>query len=89
MKAVVSVLGKDHKGIIAKVSTALFEEGVNILDITQTIMQSQFFTMVMVVELPDDIGIGHIQDRMNELSKQVNVEITIRHEDIFNSMHKV
>ena len=89
MKAVVSVLGKDHKGIIAKVSTALFEEGVNILDITQTIMQSQFFTMVMVVELPDDIGIGHIQDRMNEISKQVNVEITIRHEDIFNSMHKV
>ncbi len=89
MKAVVSVLGKDHKGIIAKVSTALFEEGVNILDITQTIMQSKFFTMVMVVELPDDIGIGHIQDRMNELSEQVNVEITIRHEDIFNSMHKV
>ena len=89
MKAVVSVLGKDHKGIIAKVSTALFEEDVNILDITQTIMQSQFFTMVMVVELPDDKGIGHVQERLDVLVKEVGVEIAIRHEDIFNSMHRV
>lgn len=89
MKAIVSVLGKDKKGIIAKVSGALFEEDVNILDISQTIMQSKFFTMIMAVELPDDKGIDGIQKKMDVLSAAIGVEIRIQHEDIFNSMHQV
>ena len=89
MKAVVSVLGKDKKGIIAKVATALYEEDVNILDISQTIMQSKFFTMIMVVELPDEKNIGAISEKMTALSNDLDVDITVRHEDIFNSMHRV
>ena len=89
MKAIVSVLGKDKKGIIAKVSTALYEEDVNIMDISQTIMQSSYFTMIMAVELPENVGIEKISEKMNALSKEIGVEIRIQHEDIFNSMHKI
>lgn len=89
MKAIVSVLGKDKLGIIAKVSTALFNENVNILDISQTIMQSKFFTMIMAVELPDEIGIEKISAQMAKLSKEIGVEIRVQHEGIFNAMHQV
>ena len=89
MKAIVSVLGKDKKGIIAKVSTALYEEDINIMDISQTIMQSNYFTMIMAVELPENANIGNLTEKMNALSEQIGVEIRIQHEDIFNSMHRV
>ena len=89
MKAIVSVLGKDKLGIIAKVSTALFNRGVNILDISQTIMQSRFFTMIMAVELPDEVGIEAISADLNELALDLGVEIRIQHEAIFDSMHRV
>lgn len=89
MKAIVSVLGKDQKGIIAKVSTALYEEGVNVLDISQTILQSNYFTMIMVAEVPDNIGIEKIQTRMDGISQAIGVDIKVQHEDIFNSMHQV
>ncbi|MBP5372566.1 MAG: ACT domain-containing protein [Clostridia bacterium] len=89
MKAIVSVLGKDKKGIIAKVSTALYEEDVNIMDISQTIMQSSYFTMIMAVELPENVGIEKISEKMNALSKDIGVEIRIQHEDNFNSMHRI
>ena len=89
MKAIVSVLGKDRKGIIAKVSTALYEEDVNIMDISQTIMQSSYFTMIMAVELPENARLDKINEKMNALSDELGVEIRVQHEDIFNSMHKV
>ena len=89
MKAIVSVLGKDKKGIIAKVSTALFKEDVNIMDISQTIMQSSYFTMIMAVELPENARLDLLSEKLNALSDEIGVEIRIQHEDIFNSMHRV
>ena len=89
MKAIVSVLGKDKKGIIAKVSTALYEEDVNIMDISQTIMQSSYFTMIMAVELPEKARLDDLVKKLNALSEEIGVEIRIQHEDIFNSMHRV
>ena len=89
MKAIVSVIGKDKLGIIAKVSNALFDEDVNILDISQTIMQSKFFTMIMVVELPENTGIEKISARLSDLSREIGVEIKIQHEGIFDAMHQV
>ena len=88
MKAIVSVLGKDKKGIIAKVATALYEEDANIMDISQTIMQN-YFTMIMAVEIPDDKGIEKISARMDVIAKALDVDIRVQHEDIFNSMHQV
>lgn len=89
MRAVVTVMGKDKPGIIAKTSTLLAENNVNILDITQTIVR-EIFTMVMLVELLDNNHeISALSDALGELGKELGVEIRIQHEDIFNSMHRI
>ena len=89
MKAIITVIGKDKSGIIAKVSTRLAENDINIEDISQTIMQG-FFTMVMLVdinELTQDFG--SFVDSIKELGKQNCLIIDVMHEDIFNSMHRI
>lgn len=88
MKAIVSVLGKDNLGIIAKVSTALYEDGINIIDISQKIMQG-YFTMISLVEVPDTLSMEVISNKMTKLGNELGIEIKIQHEDIFNSMHKI
>ena len=89
MKAVVSVMGIDRTGIIAKVSDCLFRYGVNILDINQTIMQN-IFTMVMLVEFREDSGASNdVMAELERIGKEIGVEIRMQHEDIFNSMHNV
>lgn len=89
MRAIVSVIGKDKTGIIALVSTALFELDVNICDISQTIMQNEYFTMIMMVELPAGRSTEEVNAALQVVAERVGVEIRIQHEDIFNSMHKV
>ena len=89
MKAIITVIGKDKAGIIAKVSTKLAEKNINIEDISQTIMQG-FFTMVMLV----DISVGNLDftsfvDEMKLLGNEIGVDIYVQHEDIFNSMHRI
>lgn len=89
MKAVITVLGKDRVGIIAKVSNLLADSGANILDITQTIMQD-VFTMVMMIEISDiNIKFTELADNLAALGEDMGLEIRCRHEDIFNSMHKI
>lgn len=88
MKAIVSVIGKDKKGIIAKVSGLLFEEDVNIEDISQTIMQD-YFTMIMLIELKGSADFAVLNDKLNKLGESIGVSITLQHEDVFNVMHRV
>lgn len=88
MKAIVSVIGKDKVGIIAKVSTQLAELGVNILDISQTILD-EYFTMMMVVSIQNAGDIASISERLSVLGAEIGVQITIQHESIFNAMHKL
>ena len=89
MRAIITVIGKDSKGIIAGVSGYLAKEDINILDISQTIMQ-EYFTMVMLVDLEDaKPEFKEIAEKLDELSKELSVNIRIQHEDIFNSMHRV
>lgn len=89
MKAVVTVVGKDKKGIIARVSTALFESGVNIEDISQTIMQNMF-TMIMLVKFDSSgISIQNITEKLNALGKELDVAIHVQREEIFSSMHRI
>ena len=87
MRAVVTVMGRDKTGIIARTSTLLADNGINILDITQTIIQD-IFTMVMLVELAKDTEIAVISEKLDVLAGELGVEIRIKHEDIFNSMHR-
>ncbi len=89
MKAVVTVIGKDKVGIIANVSAILAEEGVNILDISQTTMQD-IFTMVMLVDISKSkVKFANLVDELAKLGEKIGLEIRCQHEDIFNSMHKI
>ncbi len=89
MKAIISVTGCDSMGIIAKVSLACAEYGVNIIDISQTVLQ-EYFVMIMIVDI-DRINapFNTFVDKMTDLGKSTGLEIHTMHEDIFNSMHKI
>ena len=89
MRAVVTVTGKDKKGIIAKVSGFLSEKGVNIEDISQTIL-GEYFAMIMIADVSDaKQGIAELAADCAELGKQIGMTIYVQHEDIFNAMHNV
>ena len=89
MKAIVTVIGKDKPGIIAKVSTALADNQVNIEDISQTLMQDNF-TMLMLCDLEKAVlSLSELKDCLVELGKKIGVSIHVQHEDIFNAMHKI
>lgn len=87
MKAVVTVVGKDRVGIIAKVSTLFYENDINILDISQTIMQDMF-TMIMLVELSTK-GVKKVSDELDVLAKEMNLSIHLQNEELFSSMHRI
>ena len=88
-KAVITVIGKDRVGIIHGVSGILSEGGVNILDISQTIMQ-ELFTMVMLVDVKHaTISFEELKAKLESKGEELGVKIVICHEDIFNSMHRI
>ena len=89
MRAIVSVIGKDKRGIIAKVSNFLFERDINIEDISQTIMQ-EYFTMIMLVDLSEGARkLSDLSKEFDALGKEIGVSVRIQHEDVFDSMHKL
>ena len=89
MKAIITVVGIDRVGIIAGVSAALAEYGVNILDISQTILQ-EYFTMMMLVDLSGmELSLENLKSRLESTGLELGVEIRIQHEDIFRSMHRI
>jgi UPF0237 protein CA_C0478 len=88
MKAIVTVIGKDKVGIIAKVSGLLSEMGVNVEDISQTILQD-YFAMMMLVDVSSSGSISAVAESLDALGKSVGVNIRIQHEDIFNAMHRI
>ena len=89
MKAFLTVIGKDKVGIIAAVSGLLAASGVNIEDISQTIMQGMF-TMVMAVDLGGaDKDFAALGAKLKKCGEDLGVEISLRHADIFNAMHKI
>lgn len=88
MKAVVSVIGKDKTGIIYHVTKALYEENINVEDISQTVLQD-YFTMIMLVSMKDTTNIEKINEKLSVLSTELGVSIRLQHEDIFNAMHKI
>ena len=89
MKAVVTVVGKDQVGIIASVCTELAKYKVNVLDISQTVMQG-YFTMMMVVEVAEStLPLADLIKVMDEKGKSMNLSIRLQREDIFNAMHRI
>ena len=89
MKLVVTILGKDQVGIIAKVSTILAENNVNIINVNQNIIDG-FFNMIMMGEAEDGkVKLPEIQKLLKEKGEELNLEIKIQNQDIFKIMHTV
>ena len=88
-KAIISVLGKDRVGIISSVSAVLSENNVNILDISQTILQDMF-TMMMLVDVENSkVKFDDLSDVLSAEGERLGVEIRIQLEDIFQAMHRI
>ena len=89
MKAIVTVVGQDRVGIIAAVCTKLAEYRVNVLDISQTIMQG-FFTMMMAVDVSEStLPLAQLVEVMDAVGKEMGLSIRVQREDIFEAMHRV
>lgn len=89
MKAIITVIGHDTVGIIAAVSTECAACGVNIVDITQSVLRD-YFAMIMLVEIDGaTVPFTEFVDRMTALGERKGLQIDTMHEDVFNSMHRV
>lgn len=88
-KAIITVVGKDTVGIIAKVCTYLADHKINILDISQTIVQD-YFNMMMIVDTGNtDVNFDTIVDTLAAIGKEIGVVIKCQREDIFDMMHRI
>lgn len=89
MKAIITVIGKDTVGILAKVSDACSKADANIVEVTQSVLQDMF-AMVMLVEIDKlNIGFEQLRKSLESVGDTTGTKIHIMHEDIFNSMHKI
>lgn len=89
-RAIVTVLGRDRVGIIASVSNRLSELGVNILDITQTVMDENIFVMLMLADLEHAaLPFHEVKENLRLLGEAQRVSIRIQSEEIFDAMHKI
>lgn len=89
MRAVITVVGKDAVGILAKVSTVCAEHNANVIEVTQSVLQDMF-AMIMLVDITGlSCELKALSDLMSEMGKAQGLSIHVMHEDIFNSMHRI
>ena len=89
MRAVISVIGKDTVGILAKVSAVCAENNLNIVEVTQSVLQD-FFAMIMLVDISTaDASFDELNKAFAALGTELGMSVRIMHEDIFNSMHTI
>lgn len=88
MNAIVTVIGQDQVGIVAKVSRLLADHQINILDISQTLMQGNF-VMTMLVAVPDNSNFQQISQELGKLGQELGLEINMRNAKIYDAMHNI
>lgn len=88
MRVILTVIGKDKVGIIAGVSQKLAELEINILDVSQTIMDD-YFTMMMMLTMDKNSDFETIRKELNQVGESLGVSIKVQNEEIFNAMHKL
>lgn len=88
MKAVLTVIGKDKVGIIAGVSQKLAELEINILDVSQTIMED-YFTMMMLLNMDANQDFDGVREELRQIGRTLGVKISIQNQEIFDTMHKL
>lgn len=85
----ITVIGKDQKGIIARISNAVFRHNINIEDLNQKVMEG-YFVMTMLVDMSDSsITISQLKKELLAIEKEMGLSIQVQHENIFRSMHRV
>ena len=88
-KTIITVVGKDTVGIIAKVCTYLAENGANVLDISQTIVQ-EYFNMMMIVDISDvEKPFDLLADELEKVGSEIGVQVKCQREEIFDKMHRI
>lgn len=89
MRAVITVVGKDTVGILAKVSGVCSEFNANVIEVTQSVLQDMF-AMIMLIDISKlQGGFSELQEKLSALGTDMNLSIHTMHEDIFNSMHRI
>ncbi len=89
MKAVITVIGKDMVGILAKVSGKCAEANANVIEVTQSVLQSMF-AMIMLVDITElSMPFSDMVESLEQLGRDLGLSIHVMHEDIFNSMHRI
>ena len=89
MKAVITVIGKDMVGILARVSSICYDNNINITEVTQSVLQD-VFAMIMLVDISSSkITCAELSDKMNVLGDGLGLTIHVMHENLFNCMHKI
>lgn len=89
MKAVITVIGKDMVGILAKVSAVCADKNANVIEVTQSIMQDMF-AMIMMVDVSNcNVPFCQLSDELVSLGESLQLKVHVMHEDIFNSMHRI
>lgn len=89
MRAVITVIGKDKVGVLAKISTVCENYNVNVLEVSQSIMQ-ELFAMIMLVDIDKlNANLQTFTKKLEDVSAQIGMKIHVMHEDIFNAMHKI
>ena len=89
MKAVITVIGKDMVGILAKVSGVCTDKSANVIEVTQSIL-GDLFAMIMVVDITKmTCSLPELSEKMNALGESLGLSIHVMHEDIFHSMHRI
>ena len=89
MRAVITVIGKDMVGILARVSSICAENNVNVVEVTQSILQD-LFAMIMMVDISKcSVLFQELADSLSSIGEEMGMTIHVMHEDIFNSMHRI
>ena len=89
MKAVITIVGRDQVGIVAMVSGILAENGVNVLNINQNILDG-FFNMLMISDMKESkVSLKELQELLKDKGQAIGLEIKVQHEDIFKIMHRI
>ena len=89
MRAVITVIGKDMVGILAKISTECCNHNINVLEVTQSILQDMFAMIMMVDISKSDIPFTEFSDMLGKIVSDMGLSIHAMHEDIFNAMHTI
>lgn len=91
MHVIISAVGKDKPGIISKISTKLYEYNANILDLSQTVLrEDEIFTMVTLADLEKaTVPFAEFKQALEQAGEEIGVEVQVRREELFSSMHRV